>query len=396
MDPKRRQFLQGTAITLGTGVISGRVMADQANQTNPKQDGEPIDPAELPEVQVLSTGGTIASTQEAQSTGAGYELSKSGQQIVNSVPKLSAYARLSVKQVVQKPSYDLLPDDFADVARAARKAADQGMDGVVVTHGTDTIEEDSYYNDLVLDLDIPVVFVGAQRPGDAVSADGPSNLLTAVRAATREEFHLDDESSGVYVAMNEEVHAARDVTKGHTTKVEAFESPGKSPIAHFTDQMRFYRDPGSYGADLSSQLRTSKTVPIVTTGAGRDAFQIEQALAGNYDIDGIVIQATGRSEPENTSPAIEKAIAKAIKAGIPIVITTRVYRGPVETPPPDQQAISGGDLPAHKARLQLMLALERTTDLEELNDIFQQSNYGCSGLPPSSIEVREDGTVVKT
>ena len=166
-----------------------------------------------------------------------------------------------------------------------------------VTNSTNAIEEDAYFNDLVLDLDIPVAFVGAMRAADTVSADGPANLLTAARMITREEFHLNDEPNGVYVVLNETVHAARDVTKTHTTKVDTFDSGAAGPIAVFTDeQLVLYREPGSYSSNLADadlDATSDMVVPIVTTGAGADAYPIEQAIAGEYDVDGILVQATG-------------------------------------------------------------------------------------------------------
>lgn len=375
----RRRFMQATGIVGGTALFGQNGAADIDGVEGDGTAGKHL-PADI---KMLATGGTIASAQEGQSTG--YGLALTGEQILNAVPEIEAYANLTVEQIAQKGSSDLLPSDYANVAKAARKAESDGFDGVIVTHGTDAIEEDAFYNDLVLNLDIPVVFVGAMRPADAVSADGPANLITAIRAASRPELHLEDEPSGVYVTLNEEVHTARDVTKGHSSKLDTFTSLYAGPLGVFTDEFRMFRSPGSYSPDLSDQLETTKKVPIVQTGAGAGAYVIQQAINGAYEVDGIVVEATGRG---GSSPPIDEAKEKAVKAGIPVVTSSRTFSGPAP-----YGTITAGDLPAHKARLLLMLALERTTDMEELHSIFDEANYGRGGLAPSAVSVTEDGGV---
>lgn len=383
--PNRRDFLKVTGVVGSAGLFSTTTVADRLEETCP--DLEPAAPDEKPLVRVVSTGGTIAST-EAAAEGSGYSLSEQADAIVESVPVLDYFVDIEFVEVAQKGSSSLLPEDFVGVAKAAREADADGADGVIVTHGTDAIEENAYFNDLVLDLDIPVAFVGAMRPADAVSADGPANLLTAVRMITRREFHLDDEPSGVYVVLNDVIHAARDVTKAHTTKVETFESGRAGPVAVFTDdELVLYREPGSYSSNLSNadlDAIPDLVVPIVTTGAGADAYPIEQAVAGNYDVDGITIQATGWWG--GTSPAITEATADALDAGIPVVRSTRVHDGPLKPDDDDTSIVIMEDLPAWKARLHLMAALSVTTDLEAIRATVNDGKYATRVVAPSTLE----------
>lgn len=319
----------------------------------------------LPKVSVLSTGGTIACTDS--DSGATPEMR--GEELVNAVPAIEDYADLTVEQVTQTPSFDMGPAMIAEVGRSARTVAEEGADGVVVTHGTDTLEESAYYLDLTLDLDIPIVFTGAQRRPDEVSSDGPSNLLTAVRAASNDRIR-----SGVYIALNEELHAARDVTKTHTRKLETFKSPEKGPVATFTrDGVRFHREPGSRSDDLPV-FETERSVAMIKSGTGVDGAAIDRAVAAG--VDGIVLEATGLG---NTTAAVGDAIEAAIEDDVPVVVTSRCHAGP--TVPVygtggggqtllNHGATFGGDLPAHKARLKLMLALDAVESGESVARFF--------------------------
>lgn len=321
-----------------------------------------------PTVAVLGTGGTIAST--ADEGGATPSLTTDA--LLDAVPGLEDHADLTTEQVAQVPSFDMDVETVAAVGTAVRDVADE-VDGVVVTHGTDTMEESAYYLDLTLPVDVPVVFTGAQRRPDEPGADGPSNLLTAVRAASHDRLRA---AGGVYVAFDEQLHAARDVTKVHTRKLNAFASPEKGPVSAFTrNGVRFYREPGSRSRTFRvAPSEPGGTVPMVKSGLDVGAAGVEHAL--ERDADGIVLEGTGLG---NATSAIGDAVAGAIQEGVPVVVTSRCLAGPTApvygTPGGgrtlrDHGAIFAGDLPAQKARLKLLVALEVTTDLAELREYF--------------------------
>ena len=393
--PNRREFLKLTGMVGAGGVAAGiggsepaTAMLDES--TLPHE-------SERPEVRVIATGGTIASTEDDADDG-GYSLSEQAEAIINAVPVLESFVGITYDEVAQKGSSSLLVEDYVNVAKAAMKAERDGAAGVIVTHGTDALEETAYFTDLVLDLDIPVAFVGAQRAADAISADGQSNLLTAVRMATRREFHLEDEPSGVYLVMNETIHAARDVTKGHTIQLQSFTSGPAGPIGIFTDnELVLYRDPGSYSSNLSGHnldAAPEKVVPIVTTGAGSEAYVIEQAVSGEYDVDGIVIQATGWWG--GTAPEISDATSDALDAGIPVGRTTRVPWGPMNPgydDDPEGSIVVMEDLPAWKGRLHMIVALTLADnnllggdDLEVVRKTVEGGKYATRVPAPSTME----------
>lgn len=320
------------------------------------------------ELVVVSTGGTIASTQDGNAA----TPNKEGSELVQAVPEISDHAEVTaVRNVAQLPSFDMDVDTIADVGDAAAEAAADGADGVVVTQGTDTMEESAYVLDLTRDLDIPVVFTGAQRRLDEVSSDGPANLLTAVRAASHERVQ---DAGGVYVAFDMELHAARDVTKAHVSALGTYDSPDKGPVASFTRQgIRVHRSPGSYSESLPV-TRTDADVAMIQSAVDVDARQIEFALEAG--VDGLVVEGTGLG---NTTSAIGNAIARAVDAGVPVVVASRCHGG--STAPVygtdggsktlvDHGAIQAGDLPAHKARLKLALALETVEDRADLAEYF--------------------------
>lgn len=321
-------------------------------------------------ITVLSTGGTIASTPAED----GATPSKNGVDLIAAVPEIESYANIEAMEVVQTPSFDMDIESLTALAEQTRTAVDHGADGIVITHGTDTMEESAYYLDLVLDLSEPVVFTGSQRRSDETSPDGPSNLHTAVRAASHERFRGE---GGVYIAFDEELHAARDVTKGHTSALSAFVSPDKCPVARFTREgVRVHRSPGSRSNSIGVTT-TSADVSMVKTGISVGEQQLNDALEAG--IDGIVVEGTGLG---NTTSALGDAIGEALEANVPVVITSRCQGGavaPVYGTPGGGQTlrshgiIDGGDLPAHRARLKLMLLIEEfgTEDLTTLRKAFE-------------------------
>ena len=324
-------------------------------------------------ITVLSTGGTIASTPAED----GATPSKSGVDLITAVPELESYADIEAAEVVQTPSFDMDIESLTALAEQTRTAVGEGADGIVITHGTDTMEESAYYLDLVLDLTEPVVFTGAQRRSDETSPDGPSNLLTAVRAASHKRFRG---PGGVYIAFDEELHAARDVIKGHTSDLSAFMSPDKCPVARFTrEDVRVHREPRSR-SDSVGVTTTSADVPMVKTGIGVGARQLNDALEAG--VDGIVVEGTGLG---NTTSPLGDAVDEALEANVPVVITSRCQGGvvaPVYGTPGggatlrSHGIIDGGDLSAHKARLKLMLLIEEfgADDLATLREAFEANS----------------------
>ncbi len=299
-------------------------------------------------VLVLSTGGTIAST--AGDDGAGP--TKTGEELVGAVPELEG--RIRVENVAHRPSIDM---DFEVLERLRERiAAHDG--GVVVTHGTDTMSESAYYLDLACESDSPVVFTGAQRRPDQAGADGPANLLDSVSAAEEAAVRT---AGGVYLCLNGELHAARDAVKSHTWRLDTFESPGKGPVGVLApDGFERYGELGSRSVNLPIDEPPAGDVPIVPLGLGVDRDRVDRAVDGGCD--GIVLQATGLG---NAPEAVADAVADAISAGVPVVIASRcpgggvaaVYGGGGGHTLEGHGAVLGDDLPAHKARIKLLVAL---------------------------------------
>ncbi|WP_158056950.1 asparaginase [Halorussus halophilus] len=322
----------------------------------------------LPRVHVVATGGTIASTPGEN----GAAPSISGEDLLNSVPALEAKADLSVESVSQVPGFDVDFEVMADVGEAAREAVEDGADAIVVTHGTDTLAETAYFLDLTLSVPIPVVVTGAQRRLDESSSDAPANLLAAVRAATHPRV-----SEGVFVAFDDELHAARDVRKVHTHKLAAFDSPNDGPVATLMrDEISFHREPDSESVYLPA-ASTDADVAVVLSGAGVSGAQFERAVESGAD--GLVVAGTGLG---NVTSDLGEAISDAVEAGVPVVVTSRCHAGRTGavygTPGGGQTlrvagAISGGDLPSWKARVKLALALRAADDPDDVESFFDSS-----------------------
>lgn len=316
---------------------------------------------------VLSTGGTIASTIEEK----GARPTADGSDLTAAVPELAEFGEVLVETLEETLSFNIDFDTIAEMAERISGLEADGADGVVVTHGTDTMEESAYYLDLVLDTDIPVVLTGAQRRRDELGFDGYRNLWTAAKAASDERL---DGKGGVYIAFDDELHAARDVTKGHSTAVATFVSPDYGPVAQLSDErFRFHRSPGSR-SDSVEPMQTTKDVSMVKSGVDVGPRQVRHALADG--VDGLVVEATGMG---NTTAALGEAIEEAIADEIPVIVTTRCHSGRVApvygTPGGSERlrssgALFAGDLAAHKARIKLMLLLE---EVDAASDISQQS-----------------------
>lgn len=324
-------------------------------------------------VRVLSTGGTIASTGD---DGAGKTPSVSGDDLVEAVPEIGDFARVEVESVCQRSGFQMDVESATAIVDAAERAASDGVDGVVVTHGTDTMAESAYYVDVVSTADVPVVFTGAQRPFDDLGTDGPANLAAAVRAAADDRFRG---QGGSYLAFNDHVHAARWVRKRHTSKLETFASPTAGPIAEVSPAgLRLLREPGRYSPRAPGvRIDPAVRVEIVTNALGADGRLVAAIReAGGADaVDAIVLAGTGLG---NATGSLGAALEDAVDSGVPVVLTSRCgegatvgfYGGPGGGKTlVAAGAIPGGDLAPWKARLTAMVALS-TPDVD-LDALFE-------------------------
>lgn len=327
----------------------------------------------LPQVVVLATGGTIAGAA-ASDVQPGYISGQVGvEQLLAAVPKARSLANLRGEQISRIGSQDM--DDTVWLALAQRVndlLADTAVAGVVITHGTDTIEETAYFLHLVVRSRKPVVFTAAMRPSTALSADGPLNFYNAVAVAS----HPDAAGRGVLVVVNDWIHDAGSLTKTSTTAVQTFLSParGLAGVVNYGG-VEFYRQPvGKH--TLSSELSVDGVVAlprvdVVFAHAGMDGALIDAAVAAGAR--GIVVAGVGNGNM--TRPALQ-ALARHAAGGIVCVRSSRVLTGRVsrnvEIDDDGLQLIVSGDLNPAKSRVLLRLALLRQRSLAEVQRLFDE------------------------
>ena len=320
----------------------------------------------LPHVVVLATGGTIAGRQDDKGQGgeSGRAYHASGvdvSRLIAAAPGLESLATLSGEQVASIGSQDMHLAVWRQLVARVRAALDDPrVDGVVITHGTDTLEETAFLLDLVVDAVKPVVLVGAMRPSDALSADGPGNLVEAVRTA------IDPASRGrgMLVVLNDRIHAARGVRKAQTTGVDAFRSyPGGAVGMVDSGGARYFAGAtlsalrGKLALPANGQL---PSVPIVYGHADMDIAATARMLDGAA---GIVLAGVGNG---NAPAALLDLLAKAAARGVTVVRSTRVGEGfvdrNVEVDDDLYGFVAARDLSPQKSRilLQLLLAARRT------------------------------------
>ena len=316
----------------------------------------------LPRIVVLATGGTISGTADARSA-IGYNSGeRTGQQLLKDVPGIGKFATITAEQVSNVGSQDMNDGIWFQLAKRIDEIFDRGeADGVVITHGTDTMEETAFFLKNVLHSRRPVVLVGSMRPGGVVGADGPNNLLEAVEVAASPQ----SQGRGVMVVMNDTIHDPRWITKTNTTSVQTFLSPNAGPIG--------FVDPASirFVTPLTDSRQSPYTLPaagplprvdIVYAHSNMDASQIDHAVADNAK--GIVIAGVGDGD---VSKAALAAMERAAKMGIVVVRASRVGTGfvnrNVEVDDDKSGFVASLDLNPQKARVltQLLIANGITT-----------------------------------
>jgi L-asparaginase len=308
-----------------------------------------------PRVVILTTGGTIAGTADPRSA-VGYNAATLGAaQLVAAVPGLDSLATLSSEAIAQIGSQNVTDEIWIKLARRISELFDSGAaDGVVITHGTDTLEETAFFLDLVLPGDRPVVLVGAMRPSTALGADGPANLYQAVKVAATPAAR----GRGVLVVLNGTIHDARGVQKTDTSALDTFRTPLAGPVGYVdAAQVRFVSAVAARGARFA--LPASDSLPrvdIVYAHAQMDGGAIDDAV--KRGARGIVIAGVGAG---NSSDPAMAAIARAVAANIIVVRASRVGNGfvdrNVEVDDDKLGLVAALDLNPQKARILLRLAL---------------------------------------
>lgn len=323
---------------------------------------ERIEPQKnLPLVAVLATGGTIANTPSGR-LHAG--------EVADAIPALKNVARLEVEELVRVASSAIGVEHWLTLARRANeRLSEPGVKGVVVTHGSNTVEETAYFLSLTVKSDKPVVLTAAQRQFTTLSSDSPKNFLQAVRVAASDEA----KGKGALVVANDLINAARDVSKNITTRLETYDSRDMGALGFADDdQVTFYRVPVKRHTRATpfdvTRLQKLPRVDIVYTYAGADAAFIEAAVARGAE--GLVIAGF----PTGTAtPVMEDGIRRVAAKGIPVVMTNRGGMGRVmdKKRAEARPLIWGDNLTALKARVLLMLALTVTRDPAAIQRMFE-------------------------
>lgn len=308
-------------------------------------------------IAVLATGGTIAGAAPDPTKTAGYQAGVVGvDRLLDAVPGLDATARIHAEQVASIDSKDLMPVLWTQLAQRVNELlASDDIDGIVITHGTDTLEETAWLLHLTVKSTKPVVMTAAMRPSSALSADGPLNLLNAVTVAAHEAAA----GQGVLVAFNNRIHCARDVTKTSTYALDAFQSPEIGALGWVQDgrvefQRRALRPHTVKSAfEIGAQW---PAVDIVASYAGVSRVMVDALVAAG--VRGIVVAGTGNG---SIHAALQQALADAAAKGVAIVRASRTGSGHVmhNGAAPDDALgfVSAGTLNPYKARVLLMLAL---------------------------------------
>jgi L-asparaginase len=329
----------------------------------------------LPKIKILATGGTIAGAQVTQAD-AGYKSgSFSVHDLIKAVPQLSKLAELSGEQVANIGSQTMNHEVWLKLAaRVNEVLKDADTDGVVITHGTDTMEETGYFLSLTVKSDKPVVLVGSMRPATAISADGPINLYNGVALAGSP----DARGRGPLVVLNDTIHYAREAQKMHTTRMDTFASPNRGIAGMMNTGKPFFYSPnaarhttrsefGVEGVKVADLPRVEVIYSYANLGGELIDALVEQGVKG------LVLAGVGDG---NTTDAALSALEKAAKKGVAVVRCSRTGSGVVdrnvEINDDKLGLIAGMELNPQKARILLMLGLMKTKDTKELQKFFYE------------------------
>lgn len=321
---------------------------------------------------ILATGGTIAGRAASSENTLSYTSGVVAiEQLIAAIPEIQKLATVTGEQIAQIDSTDMNEAIWLKLAKRTNELLASGtVDGVVITHGTDTLEETAYFLNLTVKSGKPVVLVGAMRPATAISTDGPKNLYSAVALAASEK----SQDKGVLVCLNDTINYSRDVTKTNTSLQDTFKTPELGYLGYIQDsQPHFYRIPDRkhtlHTEFFIDGLTSLPPVEIIYSYAGYSADMAQAAAAAGAK--GIIHAGMGNG---GMSQTVKEALSEISRQGVIVVRSSRVASGIVTRNGAVQDDECGfvvaDTLDPQKARVLLMLALTRTADPGEVQRMF--------------------------
>mgnify|MGYP002754463834 FL=1 len=322
-------------------------------------------------VTILAVGGTIAGSGSGALDTSYTSGTVTVDKLIAAVPDINKIATIKGEQISNIGSQEMNNEVWFKLANRVNELLTSGKaDGVVITHGTDTMEETAYFLNLVVKSDKPIVMVGAMRNSGSLSADGPLNIFNAVNVAMNKEAA----GKGVMVVMNDEIHAAREVTKTNTTAVDTFKSPNSGKIGTvFYGNVKFYMNPTrKHTVNSAFDITKIKELPrvdIIYSHSNDNPDFVNVAVKNGAK--GIINAGMGNGNP---FPSALEALGEAVKAGVVVVRDSRVGSGETtlngEVDDGKYGFLASDNLNAQKARVLLMLALTQTTDKAKIQELF--------------------------
>lgn len=322
---------------------------------------------------IIFTGGTICMKNDENINSVVPAMG--GEDILNLIPGINTIADIHSLDFGMIPGPHMHPKKMMELSKLINtKIMIEGYDGVVVTHGTDSLEETAYLVDLTYNSSIPVIFVGSMKNSSEPGWDGPANLIDAVNTAICDEAR----NRGVMVVMNGEIHSASQVTKTNTHTLDTFKSKDFGPIG-FVDNNKVYFYYSFMKRQYIGVENIDSNVDLIKCGCGMDDRLLK--LCVDSESHGIVIEGMGRG---NIPPKMVSGVEYALKKNIPIILVSRCLMGKVfddygyegaGRKLTEKGVILGDNLPGQKARIKLMVALGHTKNLSEIKEIFEKNYY---------------------
>lgn len=321
-------------------------------------------------IAILGTGGTIAGFIDSTIATTGYTAGAIDIDVlIKAVPQIRDLADISWEQIANIDSSNMCDEIWLRLAKKIAKLFAEGIDGVVITHGTDTMEETAYFLNLTIKSDKPVVLVGAMRPSTAISADGPKNLYNAVALVVNKEA----KNKGVMVAINDKILSARGVVKTHSLNVDAFSSPDFGDLGYIVDGKVFFYNNITKAHTKNAPFDVSKLTSLpkvdILYSYSNDGSGVAAKALFEHGTKGIVVAGSGAGSIHKNQKDVLKEL---LKKGLKVVVSSRVVAGCVAVSDSDEKLgfISAEDLNPQKARVLLMLALAKTSDPKKIQEYF--------------------------